>query len=551
MTRGRVESWTRIGLLAAAALALWVGWRAFWFQCDDAYIAFRYVSNSLLGFGYTWNPPPFLPVEGYTSFLWVGLLDIVWRATGIEPPVSANLLALLFSYASLALIVAMALRLTLPPGLARHRTVILFLVLVGVLSNRTFLAWTSSGLETALFGALLLGWVYLAWFAAGGRGAQAGLATMAGLLALARPDGLLFAAATAGMLVARGVLERPSAPRAALLPALPLLVPVLHLAWRRATYGYWLPNTYYAKHVAAWPEAGVLYAAAFVLEYAYWVWLALALMASLVLLREGGGSLAARVRAADPAAITRILVVATLLAHCAYYTLVVGGDHFEFRVYQPLVPLILLSFPALAARAGLSARAGLAAFVAMLALGSVIPWTHWSHTHGLLTRDATFHLHFRVAPVLPAPLSWYAAPWDRIEGWLVAHLVGLRHQEHKIFGEHQRARFPPREEGSRIGGEEFPVFVFKTVGVPGWVLPHVAIIDVFGLNDQVIAHAAAPAPRGEVRQMAHDRHPPAGYVECFRPNVSVDTARRAHVMRRDPPLTGGAIRACESRFLAR
>ena len=168
----------------------WAGC-VFWFQCDDAYIAFRYVSNSLQGWGYTWNPPPFRPVEGYTSFLWVVLLDGVWRALGVEPPVAANWLSLGFSALSLALVVAMVLRLRLSPGLAPYRTLLLALVLLGVLTNRTFLAWTSSGLETALFGCLLLAWVYAALFLGAGAGASTWLSLTAGLLALTRPDGLL------------------------------------------------------------------------------------------------------------------------------------------------------------------------------------------------------------------------------------------------------------------------------------------------------------------------------------------------------------------------
>jgi arabinofuranosyltransferase len=130
----------RVALCAGAAVALLVGWDVFWFECDDAYIAFRYVSASQLGWGYTWNPPPFRPVEGYTSFLWVVLLDAVWRVFGAEPPVAANRLALLFSAASLALVAAMLLRLRLSPGLARRRTALLGLVLLGMVSNRTFLA---------------------------------------------------------------------------------------------------------------------------------------------------------------------------------------------------------------------------------------------------------------------------------------------------------------------------------------------------------------------------------------------------------------------------
>ena len=97
----------------------------------------------------------------------------------------------------------MVLRLRLSPGLARWRTLLLALVLLGVVSNRTFLAWTSSGLETALFGFLLLAWVAIGIFGSGSRSSLAWLSLSAGLLALARPDGLLFAAATAVILLVR------------------------------------------------------------------------------------------------------------------------------------------------------------------------------------------------------------------------------------------------------------------------------------------------------------------------------------------------------------
>ncbi|MFZ2540776.1 MAG: hypothetical protein WAW75_03260, partial [Gallionella sp.] len=73
-------------MLAIAAVVLFIGWKKFWFLTDDAYIAFRYASNSILGFGYTWNPPPFRPVEGYTSFLWVIILEYIWRIFGVLPP---------------------------------------------------------------------------------------------------------------------------------------------------------------------------------------------------------------------------------------------------------------------------------------------------------------------------------------------------------------------------------------------------------------------------------------------------------------------------------
>ena len=222
-------------------------------------------------------------------------------------------------------------------------------MLLGVLTNRTFLAWTSSGLETALFGCLLLAWVYAALFTQGGRGAS--------LVALAH-GGAARALAARWALVRggdggdsrRALAFRYARGRCATCsPALPLLIPVVHVLWRRATYGYWLPNTYFAKHVAAWPEAGARYFAAFLLEYAYWIALVLALVAGVRLLR--GGTFVSRLRAGDAAALTKVLVGGALGLHFAYYTFLVGGDHFEFRVYQHWVPLVLVGF-ACARRAG-------------------------------------------------------------------------------------------------------------------------------------------------------------------------------------------------------
>jgi arabinofuranosyltransferase len=82
MAKPRLVQLAVLALLAAViggALALS-------FLCDDAYITFRYVSNARDGLGLVWNPPPFQPVEGYTSFLWALVLWAAWSLTGLEPP---------------------------------------------------------------------------------------------------------------------------------------------------------------------------------------------------------------------------------------------------------------------------------------------------------------------------------------------------------------------------------------------------------------------------------------------------------------------------------
>lgn len=501
----------RAALLVSVATALLVaGWREFWFLCDDAFIEFRYAANLVAGRGLVWNPEPFFPVEGYTSFAWVVLLGGVWAALGVEPPEAAPVLSLLCSFGSLGILLERVLARERGPwawGLAA-------LTVLTVLSNRTFLAWTSSGLETALFTFLFLGWVR-----AGVIGASLpSRAAWAAVAALARPDGLLLAGLTA-----LGALPDATRRPRSLLGLWPLLLPLAHVFWRRWFYDAWLPNTWYAKHVAPWPEMGLAYAGAFLLEYAGWAWLLVAVVAA---------------RRWRPAHLPQALAVAGVALHFAYYTFVIGGDHFEFRVYQPLVVCLAWSFAPLARTFLSPARAFRVMGLALL-LGLPLPWAHHA-----LTRDATHYKQpesfiFPIAEHLPPPLSWYALPWDALHRHLLSHFVGVRHAGHRTYLAHQVERFPSRDVGATLPAEGIPVLAHSSVGYPAWTLPDVAIIDRLGLNDRVIARTPKKSKR---RKMAHDRAPPPGYVACFRPNVSEDGTLTPRV------LTEADVRACEARY---
>jgi len=546
----RVEKRLMWAIAIVTAATLGAGWRLFAFLTDDAYIAFRYVSNSRLGLGYVWNPPPFRPVEGYTSFLWVVLLDVVWRLTGVSPPASANVVSLLCALGSLALVLWMAWQIRLPERLQRVRPLLVGLVGLGVVTNRTFATWTSSGFETALFDFLVLLWVRFALLPARTVGRQVlGHASATALLCLARPDGLLFAAAS--LILLSRTLRRAGGERPRLLAACsPLLLVVLHLVWRRVTYGAWLPNPYHAKVVAPWPASGARYAASFILEYAVWVGLALGAVAAVRAWRL--------TRALAPGErwpwgrtlerhVVPLLVAGTLAAHAAFYTFVVGGDHFEYRVYCHLVPLGWLACLWLVARARLGARAAVAFLVASLLLAVPVPWTHWALTHERQERLSTRKMFVPIAPHWPVPVRWYARAFDRLQASLILHAVCARHQEHKVNEQFLRAHLPTREQGEQVGPEGLPVLAFPAVGVVSWVLPHVCIIDLFGLNDWVIARSR-PEPSG--RWMAHDRQAPAAYVECFAPNVDLEADGRVEVKPRETPLTPAQVEACERRWAA-
>ena len=522
--RGSGRAWElAAGLLLAAAT--FAGWRALWFLTDDAFITFRYISNRMLGHGYVWNAAPFHPVEGYSNFLWMVLLDVLWSAFGVLPPYTSTVMSLLFGYATLWQAWRLGREMDLPPGLEGRRSVLILLALAATVSNHTFLAWLSSGLETALFSFLMVAWTRhaLRLHRAPRPRTIAGLALLSALAALTRPDGLLLVLATV-LLATR--LPGESHGRRALALA-PLVLVAVHLAWRRAYYGEWLPNTYYAKYIAPWPEAGVRYAAAFALDFALWAWMALVAVA---VVRRG----------ARPGMGSSSLAVAVLAAHFAYFTLIVGGDHFEYRVYHHLIPLLFLSGAWAAAWSGLGPRGAPAALAAWAALSLVVPWTRHVVHQRLDTRASTFGLAYRLAPSFPAVVRPYVAALDSLETWLVKRSIAVRHREHQVFFRDATAHLPTREEGERLRDPDPPVWAASSVGIGGWTMPHVAVLDTLGLNDWFVART----PVEDRRAMAHDRHPPPGYVECFEPNVAVQRRTLVHTPRR-APLTAERVARCE------
>ena len=550
-----------VAMLAGAGIVLLVGWKLLWFLTDDAYISFRYVSNSLRGHGYVWNPPPFRPVEGYTNFLWVLILDGTWRAFGVPPPVSSNYLTLVFAFLTLLVVAAMALRMKLTPSLARYRMALVGLVLLGIVTNRTFLTWSSSGLETAMFNFFLIVWIkFCIEGRAQDRWSTLGLAASAAAIYLTRPDGALFFAATLLILALRWRARAWALARADIVGLLPLLVVPVHLVWRRVTYGEWVPNSYYAKVTRVWPESGLRFALSFVLEYGLWIWLAVFLYVAYRWVRRRtrsgrptpGGSAVAdpEIRHADGPRMPWLpwIAAGALTLHGLFYTLITGGDHFEFRVYSHLIPLALLSFLWMLNAVKARPLRALLLLLGFLLLSWPVPWTHWGLTKDLDTREETHTLFASVSDHWPDVVSWYADVFDRQQAWLVEHYVCTRHQEHKINCEFLKTLFPLRKDGERLSGEGYPVFAFGAVGVVSWVLPNINIIDVHGINDYVIARN--PVAPGTFPMMAHDRMAPPGYIECFRPNVELLPGRRVTVTKRDRPLTAADIKACEQRWAA-
>jgi hypothetical protein len=232
-------------LLGFAALCFVVLTRHHWQQiCDDAFIAFRYANNVVAGLGPVWNRGE--PVEGYSSPLWLGIL-VVGRWMGAELPTFAGVAGIAGSAMCLVLVHRFAL------GVAQSRVAAAAACAAASLTYPLYF-WAPAGLETTWFTALV---TFAAWSLLAPSAWRWSLA--AALLGVARPEGPLLA----GALV---VLSRLAHGRAAWRPILfgfSLAPAVAWLLFRRAFYGDWLPNTYFAK--ATGPlllrlESGLIYA---------------------------------------------------------------------------------------------------------------------------------------------------------------------------------------------------------------------------------------------------------------------------------------------------
>ena len=306
---------------------------------DDAAIVYAYAENLAEGRGLVAQPGA-LPVEGISDPLWLFLITCT-SVLGIAPTLASKVLQLAF--ALVAVLGAGALAHRACPG---DRGVALTMALTA--SSGAWVAWSTSGLEGALFGALL---VLCAWLATSRHGAW--LVVVVALCAWTRPEGAVggVAAAMAGSVIA----GKPGKVAWALAGAA-LGVASLHgvrLAW----LGTWLPNSATAKLSASGPALvrGLGYAAVSVLQVG-WVFLALA-----AALRFGK-------RRWVPAAC--VGGVAVLLAVAS------GGDWMRHaRFLAPYVPVFAgLLVPVVAAIAGGEglprwiARSGLA-FVALVGLG--------------------------------------------------------------------------------------------------------------------------------------------------------------------------------------
>jgi len=503
-------AWVWLGLVLTLVLLLWHAW-SYRFLTDDAFISFRYARNLSEGAGLVFNRS-FERVEGYSNFLWVlllaGLDRLGWRPESAAIPVS------MAATVGLWLVVCRyTMRHAPRPGAE-------WLVLIPgafLAVNRSVAVWSTGGLETRLFELLVVSAALrqtdeVAQLKAGTT-PRFVAAWLWGLAALSRPDGALLAVTGIGSAVAYLALVRCLTWRAALRMALPFLVLIVaHLVFRRAYYGEWLPNTYFAKVGGRfWWSSGATYSLAFALEYALPVWLIAAIIGARGASHEGRGFFP-------------ILCAALILPH-SLYVIALGGDHFEFRpfdLYFPFVALLVYE----GGKTLATTRGRSVVLAASFACAALLTWDRPAQSHRQFPDSYMSGYPGRALERSRAARDFLDPDSSLIYRWPGLRLIalehrkliramtyqftGIRQEEHAAF----LASVMPegRYLGRLIADGILPRDIYIATDCVG-AIPYFSgarTLDRLGLTDAHVAHGAGTGTAERI--MAHEKHASLAYA---------------------------------------
>jgi arabinofuranosyltransferase len=380
-----------------ALLFGWGTWQRRWIA-DDGLIVLRTVRNLLAGNGPVFNVGE--RVEANTSTLWTYLLYLGGLVGGpVRLEYVALVLALALSLLGVVFLMLGAARLY-GPSLLGRRAVLLpagALVYIAVPPARDF---ATSGLENGLALAFLglLWWMMVCWAqqSVTGRGFTAGLAFLAGLSVLVRPD---FALIGGGALIMMLIAVRGWGSRVLIVVAGGFL-PVAYQIFRMGYYGLLVPGTALAKDASGekWSQ-GFVYLENF--NRPYLLWLAAILLGVLGVLVLAGRREPWWIRApagTDRRRLARLVQSPTFVAVYfvfsgllqAAYWIRQGGDFMHGRVllaplFCVLAPVAVIPVTVPERRHGSAVLAGATAGV----WAAVALWALWAANSPGMGADAT------------------------------------------------------------------------------------------------------------------------------------------------------------------
>ena len=318
-------------LLAAAALVAGVLHASkLWYVDDDCFVSFRYARNFINGLGLVYNAEE--RVEGFTNFLWTMLIALGMKLH-IDPIAFSTTLGIASFGASLALFSLMSWN---RRGEGRRQILLLPLTSLALCLHHDTAAHATSGMETAFF-SFLISAAFALMLAPGRRFALPGAGFVFTLAMLTRPDGVVFLGAAILYLL----LTDLRAVRSSFLlcvPVLLLFVPYWFI--RYSYYGFFFPNTFYAKSIdLSYYSQGFEYARLYAVTYPVLFLFPVLCVAAVVRewRRPAGAGIRAALRSGRP---HPVLLAGLFAAAYILFTIRIGGDFMFARFFIPITPFI-------------------------------------------------------------------------------------------------------------------------------------------------------------------------------------------------------------------
>lgn len=310
---GNKIKWTTFFLFGIFTLIIFI-WnvKQYYFHTDDCYISFRYALNFYKGYGLVWNPGE--RVEGYTNFLWV-IIMAFGMAFKIPPEIFSNVIGIASGVVVLALLVCFSAK------YAGWDNPIIWLAPLILVTSRSFTGWCTGGLATMFF-TMLLFLAVLQFLREREQEVQLPICSsmLLSLSSLIRPDALLFTLIIGVSFVIEVMLKRRKFTSLLIWIAPYILIVGIHFLWRYSYYGYWLPNTFYAKVSGFWGAQGYRYLSLFHQDYKILFFLSFIFLPTIV-----------------ERNFIYTLFLALIMVYLGYL-FYIGGDRFEFRFLVYLFP---------------------------------------------------------------------------------------------------------------------------------------------------------------------------------------------------------------------
>lgn len=215
------------------------------FFSDDAFISYRYAKNFVHGYGLVYNPEE--RVEGYTNFLWV-IISGLLLYLNIDPLIGTRVFSIVSSLSILIFTYLVATKIFKVTG------TISFLSPALLALNPGFVLWTYSGMETTFFTlCVTLGCFFTLKFIKNKDKFLIYTSIIFSIASLTRPEGVLFFFLNFLFLMIVSLKNKSN--QSFLDRIKKFIIPILiftllygiYFVWRFSYYGFFFPNTFYAK----------------------------------------------------------------------------------------------------------------------------------------------------------------------------------------------------------------------------------------------------------------------------------------------------------------